>query len=57
MQIYVNYHKREITTPYENPPIGVILCSKKNNAVVQFIIPEDNKDVLISKFIFILIQR
>ncbi len=29
MQMYVNYYKREITTPEENPPIGIILCAKK----------------------------
>ncbi len=50
MQMYVNYYKREITTPEENPPIGIILCAKKDNAVVQFTLPEENKQIFISKY-------
>jgi predicted nuclease of restriction endonuclease-like (RecB) superfamily len=50
MQMYVNYYKREITTPEENPPIGIILCAKKDNAVVQFTLPEDNKQIFVSKY-------
>jgi CheY-like chemotaxis protein len=29
MQMYVNYYQREITTPDENPPIGIVLCADK----------------------------
>jgi predicted nuclease of restriction endonuclease-like (RecB) superfamily len=50
MQMYVNYYKREITTPDENPPIGIILCAEKNNAVVRYTLPEDNKDIFVSKY-------
>ncbi len=46
----MNYYKREITTPEENPPIGIILCAKKDNAVVQFTLPEDNKQIFVSKY-------
>jgi predicted nuclease of restriction endonuclease-like (RecB) superfamily len=50
MQMYVNYYKREITTREENPPIGIILCAKKDNAVVQFTLPADNKQIFVSKY-------
>jgi predicted nuclease of restriction endonuclease-like (RecB) superfamily len=50
MQMYVNYYKREITTPEENPPIGIILCAEKNNAVVRFTLPDENKQIFISKY-------
>jgi len=43
MQMYVNYYQREMTNADENPPIGIILCSEKSDAVVRFTLPEDNK--------------
>lgn len=50
MQMYVNYYTRVITTKEENPPIGIILCAEKNHAVVKFTLPEDNKQIFISKY-------
>jgi len=34
MQMYVNYYHRELTAKDENPPIGIILCSDKSDAIV-----------------------
>lgn len=34
MQMYVNYYRRDITANDENPPIGIVLCDDKNEAVV-----------------------
>ena len=34
MQMYVNYYQRELTTADENPPIGIVLCTDKSEAVV-----------------------
>lgn len=50
MQMYVNYYKREITTPDENPPIGIILCAEKNTSVAKFTLPEDNDQIFVSKY-------
>ncbi len=50
MQMYVNYYQREITAEDENPPIGIILCSDKNDAVVQYTLPEDNKQIFASRY-------
>lgn len=50
MQMYVNYYKREITIPDENPPIGIILCAEKNNAVVRYTLPDDNQQIFVSKY-------
>lgn len=50
MQMYVNYYQREITDESENPPIGIILCSDKSDAVVRYTLPEDNKQVFASRY-------
>ncbi|NPE11634.1 YhcG family protein [Xylanibacter rodentium] len=36
MQLYVNYYNREVCQPDDNPTIGIILCSEKNDTVVEY---------------------
>lgn len=50
MQMYVNYYDRQVKLPDENKTIGVILCSDKNNAVVELTLPEDNEQIFASKY-------
>lgn len=41
MQMYVNYFDRYIKTPQENPTIGIILCKRKKDALVELTLPKD----------------
>jgi predicted nuclease of restriction endonuclease-like (RecB) superfamily len=50
MQMYVNFYQREMTGPDENPPIGIVLCTDKNEAVVRFTLPEDNTQIFASRY-------
>ena len=50
MQMYVHYYDRRVKLPDENPTIGIILCSDKNNAVVEMTLPEDNTQIFASKY-------
>lgn len=50
LQMYVNYYDRTQKLPEENPTIGILLSADKNNAVVQFSLPEDNKTILASQY-------
>lgn len=50
MQMYVHYYDRKVKLPDENPTIGIILCSDKNNAVVEMTLPEDNTQIFASKY-------
>ena len=50
MQMYVNYYQREITNQDENPPIGIILCSEKSEAVVRYTLPEGNNQIFASRY-------
>jgi hypothetical protein len=36
MHMYLNYARHHWTHPDENPPVGLILCAKKNAAVAQY---------------------
>jgi hypothetical protein len=50
MQMYVHYYEREVTTPDENPPIGIVLCADKNEAVVRYTLPEHNRQIFASRY-------
>jgi len=50
LQMYVNYYDRTEKLPKENPTIGILLCADKNNTVVKFALPEDNKTILTSQY-------
>jgi len=41
MQMYVNYFDRYVKQPAEQPTIGIILCKKKRDAMVELTLPKD----------------
>ena len=40
MQMYVNYFDRFVKMPDENPTIGILLCKKKKDAIVELTLPK-----------------
>lgn len=48
--MYVNYYDRNEKLPDENPTIGILLCTEKNDTVVRMTLPEDNKSILASEY-------
>ncbi len=50
MQLYVNYYDRERRSEGDNPTLGLILCAKKNDAVVKYTLGEDQKKIFASRY-------
>ena len=50
MQMYVNYYNRHEKMPDENPTIGILLCTSKNDTAVKLALPENNKTIYASKY-------
>lgn len=50
LQMYVNYYDRIERLPHENPTIGILLCANKNDAVVKFTLPEEQKQIIASQY-------
>ena len=42
MQMYVNYFDRYVKNDHEKPTVGILLCKKKNDSVVELTLPEDS---------------
>ena len=41
MQMYVNYFDRYVKLNDEHPTVGIILCKKKHDALVEITLPKD----------------
>ena len=41
MQMYVNYYDRYVRQEFEKPTIGILLCERKNEALVELTLPKD----------------
>jgi len=50
MQMYVNYYTRELMNEGDNPPIGIVLCADKSDAIVKYTLPENNSQIFASKY-------
>lgn len=49
MQMYVNYFDRHVKLPDELPTVGIVLCRRKNDALVELTLPED-ANIFASKY-------
>ena len=51
LDTYLNYYKAEVMQPDDNPPIGILLVTNKNDALVQYAIAGMDKNLFISKYL------
>jgi len=54
MQMYVNYYDREVILEDENPTIGLLLCADKDDAIVEYTLPQDNNQIFAAQYATIL---
>ena len=50
MHLYLNYAREHWTIPGENPPVGLILCSAKNEAIVKYSLAGHPSKVLAAEY-------
>jgi len=50
MQLYVNYFDREVCGADDNPTVGLLLCTEKNDSMVRYILGEENEQVFAAKY-------
>lgn len=50
MDFYVRYFNNEIKDKYDNPTIGIILCSSKKDTIVKYSVLNDNNNLFASKY-------
>jgi predicted nuclease of restriction endonuclease-like (RecB) superfamily len=50
MQLYVNWYDQVMLAEGDNPSIGLILCTEKNDAVVRYVLAERSRQIFASRY-------
>ena len=49
--MYVYHYNRFVRMEHDNKTIGIVLCRKKNDAIIEIALPENNKQIFASKYL------
>jgi predicted nuclease of restriction endonuclease-like (RecB) superfamily len=50
MDFYVRYFEKEIKPDGDNPTVGLILCTDKNDTMIKYTLLEDSKQIFASRY-------
>jgi predicted nuclease of restriction endonuclease-like (RecB) superfamily len=50
LKTYINYYKKEISLASDNPPIGILLVTDHNKALVEYAVADSDKDLFVSQY-------
>lgn len=54
MQLYKHYYERELMNPGDNPPIGIVLGSDTDSAIVKYTLNEHERNLFAVKYHLVL---
>ncbi|WP_460640364.1 PDDEXK nuclease domain-containing protein [Larkinella harenae] len=54
MNVYLNYYKENEQLEVDNPPVGIILCAHKDQALVRYATSGLEHDIFVSQYLTIL---
>lgn len=57
LNTYVNYYKAEVMRPDDNPTIGILLVTNKNNALVEYATAGIDNQLFVSKYMLELPKK
>ncbi|MFA7122777.1 MAG: PDDEXK nuclease domain-containing protein, partial [Candidatus Delongbacteria bacterium] len=50
LNTYLSWYKEKIMTEDDNPPVGILLCTKKDHALVKFALAGMDNSLFVSKY-------
>ena len=51
LNAYLNYYKKEIRQPDDNEPIGILMVTNRNDALVEFALAGLDENIFVSKYL------
>ena len=57
LNMYLNYYREEVNDPDDNPPIGLILCTDKNNLDVQYALGGLSNQIFVSQYVLYMPEK
>lgn len=50
LNTYVSWYKRNMMTPGDNPPVGLLLCTRKDHTLVEYALADLPNQIFVSKY-------
>lgn len=57
LNMYLNYYAAEVNEPGDNPPIGIILCTDKNNVTAEYALGGLSNNIFASTYTYVIPQK
>lgn len=54
LNMYLNYYAAEVNEPGDNPPIGIILCTDKNNVTAEYALGGLSNNIFASTYTYVI---
>lgn len=51
LKTYINYYKKEIIARDDNPPVGLLLVTDQNRALVEYAVADSDTQLFVSKYV------
>lgn len=51
LKTYINYYKKDIMQPSDNPPVGLLLVTDQNKALIEYAVADSDMPLFVSKYI------
>lgn len=54
LNTYVSWYRKNVMTEGDNPPVGILLCTHKNQALVEYALAGMDNNLFVSRYLLIL---
>jgi hypothetical protein len=54
LNMYLNYYASEVNEPGDNPPIGIILCTDKDNVSAEYALGGLSNNIFASTYTYVI---
>jgi predicted nuclease of restriction endonuclease-like (RecB) superfamily len=51
LKTYINYYKKNIMLPGDNPPVAILLVTENDKELVEYAVADSDKDLFVSKYV------
>jgi predicted nuclease of restriction endonuclease-like (RecB) superfamily len=51
LKTYINYYKKNIMLPDDNPPVSILLVTENDKELVEYAVADSDRDLFVSKYV------
>ncbi len=51
LKTYINFYKKNMILPGDNPPVGILLATSQNKTLVEYAVADSDKEIFVSQYL------